>query len=249
MNQAESNSRTKIGTLLHENRLAKILEIVMLFLIASVIIVFLLPIAGENLLYKQGIVWTANILMLLYIWAGIRLRGEDCGSIGLGFNRPTGKQAMRIFLLSLLVFILAMIGFMIGSIIMVNITGMPQQADMSSYTFLKDNFGLLMLTLVGVYIASSFGEEVVYRGFLINRISEIGNNSKTAVVLAVILSAVIFGLVHYDWGPMGVVQTFFMGLVLGICYIKLKKRLWILVLAHAYMDTILIVQLYLASNV
>ena len=43
-------------------------------------------------------------------------------------------------------------------------------------------------------------------------------------------------------------QTGFMGLVLGICYIKLKKRLWILILAHAYMDTILMVQLYLANN-
>ena len=47
---------------------------------------------------------------------------------------------------------------------------------------------------------------------------------------------------------MGVAQTTFMGLALGICYIKLKKRLWILILAHAYMDTILMVQMYLASN-
>lgn len=249
MNQIESTRRTKIGTILHENLLAKILEIGLLFLIAAVIIVFLLPIAGENLLYKQGIVWTANIIMLLYIWAGVRLRGEDCDSLGLGFKRPTWKHGFRIFLLSLLVFVLAMVGFMIGSIIMVNISEMPQQADMSSYAFLKDNLGLLVLTLVGVYIVSSFGEEVIYRGFLINRISEIGGNKKVAVILAVLLSAVIFGLVHYEWGPMGVVQTFFMGLVLGICYIKLKKRLWILVLAHAYMDTILIVQLYLASNV
>ena len=70
-----------------------------------------------------------------------------------------------------------------------------------------------------------------------------------AVVLAVILSSVIFGLIHFDWGPMGIVQTGFMGLVLGICYIRLKKRLWILILAHAYMDTILMVQMYMASNV
>ena len=32
------------------------------------------------------------------------------------------------------------------------------------------------------------------------------------------------------------------------CYIKLKKRLWILLLAHTYMDTILMVQMYFASN-
>ena len=47
---------------------------------------------------------------------------------------------------------------------------------------------------------------------------------------------------------MGIVQTGFMGLALGICYVKLNKRLWILILAHAYMDTILMGQLYLASN-
>lgn len=47
---------------------------------------------------------------------------------------------------------------------------------------------------------------------------------------------------------MGVVQTGMMGLVLGICYLKLRKRLWILILAHAYMDTILMVQMYLAQN-
>ena len=131
---------------------------------------------------------------------------------------------------------------------MANITGIPENADFSGYDFLRDNLGMFILTLIGVYIASSFGEEVIYRAFLINRISEIGNNTKRAGVVAVILSSVIFGLIHFDWGPMGIVQTGFMGLVLGICYIKLKKRLWILILAHAYMDTVLMVQMYMASN-
>ena len=248
MNQTESESGNLLQRQLKKNTLFKIGEILLLFLIAAAFIFLVLPMAGENLLYKQGIVWVANILMLLYIWLGIRLRGQDCSSFGLVFKLPGWKQGLRIFLLSLLVFVLAMIGFIIGSIIMVNITGMPEQADMSSYAFLKDNLGLLILTLVGVYIASSFGEEVIYRGFLINRISEIGGNTKPAVIIAVLLSAVIFGLVHYEWGPMGVVQTFFMGLVLGICYIKLKKRLWILVLAHAYMDTILMLQLFLSPS-
>ena len=244
----DEKSISSLGLRLWQKSIYKIGEIILLFPLVAAFVLLVLPLAGENLIYKQAIVWVANILMLLYIWAGIRLRGEDFSSLGLKFNLPTWRQGSRIFLLSLLVFVLAMTGFMIGSIIMVNITGMPQQADMSGYQFLKDNLGLLLLTLAGVYIASSFGEEVIYRGFLINRISEIGKGTQTAVVIAVILSAVIFGLVHYEWGPMGVVQTFFMGLVLGICYIKLKKRLWILVMAHAYMDTILMIQLYLASS-
>jgi membrane protease YdiL (CAAX protease family) len=131
---------------------------------------------------------------------------------------------------------------------MANITGIPESTNLSGYDYLKDNIGMLLLTLGGVYIVSSFGEEVIYRAFLINRISELGLATKKGTTIAIIISSIVFGLVHYEWGPMGMVQTGFMGLALGICYIKLKKRLWILILAHAYMDTILIIQMYLASN-
>ena len=38
-----------------------------------------------------------------------------------------------------------------------------------------------------------------------------------------------------------------MGLALGIAYLRLKRNLWVTVLAHAYMDTILFVQMYLGG--
>ena len=97
-------------------------------------------------------------------------------------------------------------------------------------------------------MVSSFGEEVVYRAFLINRIGELGLDTKYGRIATVLISAVIFGLVHYEWGPTGMVSTGFMGLVLGICYLKFKQKLWILVLAHAYMDTMLLVQVYVTNN-
>jgi len=56
-----------------------------------------------------------------------------------------------------------------------------------------------------------------------------------------VTSAVIFGLAHFDWGIVGVVQTAFMGLALAIAYLVTK---WVLVLAHAGMDTMLLVQMY-----
>ena len=186
--------------------------------------------------------------MLLVVWAGLKLRGENWKDFGLTFERISWRGGINVFLLSLLVVVLAVAGFILGSIIMANITGIPEGSNMSGYDYLKGNLGMLLLTLSGVYIVSSLGEEVIYRAFLINRISQIGLNTKNATTIAVIISSIIFGLAHYSWGPMGIVQTAFMGLALGICYIKLKKRLWILILAHAYMDTILMVQMYLASS-
>ena len=248
MESTTNTSKNKIKYLLETNLAVKIIEIFLVFFLAFLTIVLLLPLAGENLLMVQGVIWIANIIMLITVWLGLKIRGQNWEYFGLAFRSFSLKEGFRAFLLSILVFILAMLGFIIGSIIMANITGIPPQADMSSYEYLQDNIPMLMLSLIGVYIVSSLGEEVVYRAFLINRLSELGVNFKYWNVVVLILSAIIFGFAHYSWGPMGIVQTTFMGLVLGICYLKLKKKLWILVIAHAYMDTILLVQIYLANN-
>ena len=60
--------------------------------------------------------------------------------------------------------------------------------------------------------------------------------------------SLVFGAAHFQWGLIGVVQTACMGLALGISYRVLKRNLWILVVAHAYMDTILFVQMYLPAR-
>ena len=247
-NKENLNLRDKIGVKLQNNIVFKIGEIILVFISAFVLIKLLNPLVGDNPILKQAVVWIANILMLFIVFTGIKLRGESWKDFGLTFNSISWKDGGKVFLLSLLVFALAVAGFIIGSIIMANITGIPETSNMSGYDYLKDNIGMLLLTLGGVYIVSSFGEEVIYRAFLINRISQIGLDTKTGGIIAIILSAIIFGFAHYEWGPMGIAQTGFMGLALGICYVKLKKRLWILILAHAYMDTILMVQMYLASN-
>ena len=215
----------KIGTQLQTNKLFKLGEILLLFIVAFLLIRIMSPLVGDNPILKQAIVWMANIAMLIIVWVGLKLRGESFADFGLTSEFTSLRNIIKVFLLSLLVFILAIAGFIIGSIIMANITGIPESANMSGYDYMKDNIWMLILTLGGVYIVSSFGEEVIYRGFLINRITQFGLDSNKGTIIAVSLSAIIFGLVHYEWGPMGMVQTGFMGLALGICYIKLKKRL------------------------
>lgn len=62
---------------------------------------------------------------------------------------------------------------------------------------------------------------------------------------AVVISAVVFGLAHFDWGVVGVIQTTSMGLALGLSFLLVKRNLWVLVLAHACIDTVLLVQIFL----
>jgi len=119
-------------------------------------------------------------------------------------------------------------------------------ADTSEYGYMSGNLPMLLGALAAAWVVSSWGEEVVYRGFLINRFAEL-STARFRWAAAVIGSAVLFGLAHFSWGPSGMVQTGFMGLALGIAYLRLKRNLWVTVLAHAYMDTILFVQMYLGG--
>lgn len=240
--------RSNLGRLLSISRTVQILEIAVVFLIPTLVLWTTRSLTEDKPILKQAVTWFANILMILAVWIGIKLRGMSWKSIGLSFKFPGLKKAGKDFLLSVLVLMAALLAFVIGSVIMANITGMPQRADMSGYEFIIGNPFLFFLTLAGVWIVSSFGEEVVYRGFLINRINELGGNSRWSLRTAVLISAIIFGLVHYSWGPIGIVQTGFMGLALGIAYLILKRNLWIVVLAHLYMDTILWLQVYFSSR-
>jgi hypothetical protein len=49
---------------------------------------------------------------------------------------------------------------------------------MSGYDYLKDNIWMLILTLSGMFVVSSFGKEVIYRDFLIKRITQLGLDTK-----------------------------------------------------------------------
>lgn len=48
----------------------------------------------------------------------------------------------------LTVFLVATAGFVIGSIILANITRIPESADMSNYAYMKDNIGMLIQPLL-----------------------------------------------------------------------------------------------------
>ena len=99
-----------------------------------------------------------------------------------------------------------------------------------------------------MYVVSSFGEEAIYRGFLMNRLAELATGGRVAWSMAIVISAIVFGLVHFDWGVVGIVQTALMGLALAVSYLAVGRNLWVVVLAHACIDTLLLVQLYLGPE-
>ena len=243
---------TKLGQALQDRKAAKVAEIAILFVVAIAMIGIGWKIVGENIFARQAVVWFANIVMMAIVWAGLRLRGQTFEHFGLSFRFSGWRPLVRTVLLSTPVMIAALLSFVVGQTIMVIIMqdAAPelQKADLSSYAFLQGNLPMFLLTMAGVYIVSSFGEEIIYRGFLINRLGEFGKGGRSMRIIAAVISAIIFGLIHFSWGITGVVQTTVMGLALAAAYFLTKRNLWVLVLAHVYLDTLLLAPLYLAPS-
>ncbi len=230
------------------NRIETLVELLLVFLPVIALVRAAGPWVGDDPMRGFGIAWMANGYMLAAIWTGIKLRKRTWAEMGLTFSVGSGKDALRSIGQSLMVLVIGIMAWLAGPMLLPHLVEIQEGADFSKYDYLRDNLGALVLTLAGVYFISSFAEEVIYRGFLITRLAELTGPSKYNRIIAVLLSSAGFGLIHYTWGTMGMIQTGIFGLAMGICYFLLKKRLWALILAHAYMDTLLLVNLYLAGS-
>ena len=243
---ASSVEVPSLAQLLADNKWIQLVEIAIVFSPVLVAILAFRLMSWSNPMLLIGAVWVANVVMLGLAALGIKLRGESLDSIGLTFERPSISVFCWALLKSILFLVFAASAFIFGTIVMANVVGIPEGADMTKYNYLQGNLPMLLLSLAGVYVVSSFGEEVVYRGFLITRLQSLfGGKSRIAVISALVTSSLIFGFAHFEWGPTGIVQTTFMGAALGACFLWDNRNLWPLILAHGLMDTLLLVPLYL----
>ncbi len=222
------------------------LELVLVFLPGVLVILFAESWVGNNPIARHAIIWIAGVVMLSIVYAVLRMQDTNWSHLGVSFTFAGWRKAGVTLRQAAIVFLCAIIAFAIGAVVMAKIVGIPEGADFQSYEYLQGNLGILLMSLAGVYIVSSFGEEVLFRGYLMTRCAEVFGGSKLGWRIAVAVSTLVFALIHYDWGISGVVQTGCMGFVLAYSYVRVNRNLWVNIIAHGIMDTILMVQLYLA---
>jgi membrane protease YdiL (CAAX protease family) len=103
----------------------------------------------------------------------------------------------------------------------------------------------LAMWLVLVWTLAAFMEELVYRGWIMTRVAEVGRLSAGSWVAAVVVSSAIFGAVHLYQGVSGVIATGLTGAMLAGLYLGTGRNLWASILAHGFMDTVGFVMIYL----
>ena len=155
------------------SKVLKVSELVVVFVVGLSVIICGSAMFGDSMAIYLGSIWAANLLMLAIAYLGLRWRGQSWAHFGLATHIGGWRSIIQAVLQSIPVFVLAVAAFVAGAILMANLFGMPEGADTSRYEYLQGNLGLILLALASVYVVSAFAEEVIYRAFLITRITEL----------------------------------------------------------------------------
>ena len=186
---------------------------------------------------------TQTIYILLCIWIALKLKKETFESIGLGFrNINIGRSVLIGMALGIALELLAT--YLTTPIISGYFGSEP---DLSGFRAVRGDVIMLVLFVALSWLLAAFGEEICFRGYLMNRLAGVLGNSDAAWVVSLVLSSILFGWGHSEQGIAGWIQEGLNGLFLGVIFLKSGKNLAIPIFAHGVANTLAFILIFLGK--
>jgi len=120
-----------------------------------------------------------------------------------------------------------------------------QPPDLSVMRPMVGNLGLVLGLLPPMWLLAAFGEEMVFRGYIMNRVAGIAGGTGAAWIASLVVVSVAFGTGHDQQGITGMIQESLAGLMLGGLYLASRRNLTIPILAHGVSNTVAFALIYL----
>ncbi|WP_284124407.1 CPBP family intramembrane glutamic endopeptidase [Parerythrobacter aestuarii] len=114
----------------------------------------------------------------------------------------------------------------------------PVDVELVMQFVTESPLSLALWIVLVAWLAAGLGEELLWRGFLLDRLMRLPGISGR-LWIAIVIQAGLFGLPHIYQGWGGVLVTGTIGLLLGWLRVVARWNLWPLVFAHAAVDTIM----------
>jgi uncharacterized protein len=188
-----------------------------------------------------GLVPISQTLFLLpLIWLLLRLRGERWTAIGFALPpRPWRHVAIGVLAGAL------MEGFAVAVTTPLISDWFGVEPDYSGFESIEGRLGQLSLFLALSWTLAAFGEELCFRGFLMNRVARLLGGGRAAWIVSLVASSVLFGWGHTEQGVSGWVQEGLSGLLLGLLFLAAGRTLLAPIVAHGVSNTVAFVLIYL----
>jgi len=187
-----------------------------------------LPVVGQTIPF---------FILSLTLFIAYRLNGGSNHKIGLSF--PSHHDGIKNVFLWILQWATIILAFRIGSAFLTQplLQLLPEQNILERANPLVGNL-LLTISLLPLMWLAVIGEEVLIRGLLLRYIALKFGEGKMAWILAAVISAIIFGALHFWKGPAGMLSSAIAGLVFGFGYLLAKRNLWPIIIAHCAGNTL-----------
>jgi membrane protease YdiL (CAAX protease family) len=103
---------------------------------------------------------------------------------------------------------------------------------------MKGNVNKLIIGLILSWTTAAFLEEILFRGYLLNRLTDLIGETFLTRIIIVLLTGIAFGFVHSYQGLNGAISAGFIGVFqAAVCFLN-RKKLTIPIIAHGAFDTI-----------
>jgi len=148
-------------------------------------------------------------------------------------------------------FILIIIGVFLGALIELT-TEIFFNPIIEKLTHSKIDLSEIDLSRIGNYLTwivigfviGGLLEEILFRGFLLTRISKILKLNKSSNLLALLATSFLFGFCHFYQGWSGVISTGLIGFIFAIIFLAFDKNLWYTILTHGFVNMTALTILY-----
>ncbi|MGH9382093.1 MAG: lysostaphin resistance A-like protein [Thermoanaerobaculia bacterium] len=118
------------------------------------------------------------------------------------------------------------------------------EPDYSDLEIIQGNLKLLFIFVVLSWILAAFGEELCFRGFLMQRLARLFGGTHSAWIASLFLASVLFGWGHTEQGISGWVQEGLSGVLLGVLFLFTRRNLTVPIVAHGVSNTLAFILIY-----
>lgn len=217
--------RDRVGALLRGNKLAITVEMLIAVACLALHIIGLLP--------------TETIPLLLLGWLSLWLRRSGWRHIGMGRPANWGRTLLLGTAIGLA---LNALDWVAVQPLLQRITGQPQ--DLSQFDTLPGNVAVLAFWLILAWTLGAFGEEMAWRGYMLNRLADLFGRGRAGWALSLLLMGLLFGLGHSYLGITGVANNVLWGILYGVLYLASGRNLWLPIIAHGVENTMTFILLF-----